>query len=367
MQIITSFLDHLQRKLFPALEEELGPLSGKQRRLVALLGIVRIEDHVPAPRRGFPGRPEENRQAIARAFVAKAVFNFSATGMLIEQLQGSASLRRICGWEKRNDVPSEATFSRVFSEFAKGELPQRVHAAMVEGHVKPRLVGHISRDATAIVAREKPISKAKLESKEEKPKRGRGRPRKGEEVPKKEPTRLSRQAQGMSLSEMIADLPKVCDIGCKRNSKGSVEFWVGYKLHVDWADGGIPVSCLLTSASVYDNQVAIPLMEMTASRVTSLYELMDAAYDAKEIDERCRRLGHVPIIDRNSRGHEKKEMEPATARRFEERTTAERGFGREKDEFGGRTVRVRGAVKVMAHLMYGILALMADQLIRFVT
>ena len=36
-----------------------------------------------------------------------------------------------------------------------------------------------------------------------------------------------------------------------------------------------------------------------------------------------------------------------------------------KDEFGGRWVRVRGAAKVMAHLMFGILALAADQILRW--
>jgi hypothetical protein len=42
----------------------------------------------------------------------------------------------------------------------------------------------------------------------------------------------------------------------------------------------------------------------------------------------------------------------------------ERVNGRLKDEFGGREIRVRGAAKVMAHLMFGILALTVDQLLR---
>ena len=45
----------------------------------------------------------------------------------------------------------------------------------------------------------------------------------------------------------------------------------------------------------------------------------------------------------------------------------ERVNGRLKDEFGGRCVRVRGAAKVMAHLMFGVLVLTADQLLRLVT
>jgi hypothetical protein len=41
--------------------------------------------------------------------------------------------------------------------------------------------------------------------------------------------------------------------------------------------------------------------------------------------------------------------------------------GRLKDDFGGRHVRVRGHAKVFCHLMFGVLALTVDQLIRLVT
>ena len=58
---------------------------------------------------------------------------------------------------------------------------------------------------------------------------------------------------------------------------------------------------------------------------------------------------------------------PAEMVRYQARTTVERVFARFKDEFGGSFVRVRGAAKVCAHLMFGVLALAADQLIRLVT
>ena len=54
-------------------------------------------------------------------------------------------------------------------------------------------------------------------------------------------------------------------------------------------------------------------------------------------------------------------------RRTKERTNVERVYARLKDEFGGRMIRVRGYAKVMTHLMFGILALTADQLMRLVT
>ena len=63
---------------------------------------------------------------------------------------------------------------------------------------------------------------------------------------------------------MLEDLPKSCDMGMKKNARGLVEKWIGYKLHIDTADGGIPISCVLTSASTHDSQVAIPLGTLTA-------------------------------------------------------------------------------------------------------
>ena len=105
----------------------------------------------------------------------------------------------------------------------------------------------------------------------------------------------------MNLADMKADLPSVCNVGTKRNSKGYKTTWIGYKLHIDASDGGIPISCLLTSASLHDSQVAIPLAEMTSRRVTNCYDLMDAAYESPLIKQHSESLGHVPIIDENPR------------------------------------------------------------------
>ena len=111
----------------------------------------------------------------------------------------------------------------------------------------------------------------------------------------------------MNLSDMLEQLPKQCDTGAKKNSNGNTQYWRGYKLHLDVADGQIPISAVLTSASVHDSQVAIPLATMTTQRVTYCYELMDAAYDAHHIREQSRSWGtcrsSIPISTRanNSR------------------------------------------------------------------
>ena len=212
-------------------------------------------------------------------------------------------------------MPSEATFSRAFAEFAQGDLPDKMHAALIERSLGGRIVGVIARDATEIEAREKPAKKETNDKKEDpppndgaQPTRKRGRPRKDEERPKPEPTRLEWQTT-QNLDQMLADLPTACDVGSKKNSKG---------------------------------------------------------YKSKA-------LGHAPIIDRNFRAqHEAKAEWAKEVERmpdpddviFDFRTLAERVNARLKDEFGARSVRVRGAIKVKCHLMFGVLALAVDQILR---
>jgi len=336
--------------------------------------MVRVEAFV-SMRDGGPGRPLDDRHALARAFIAKSVLNLATTAALIERLHVDATLRRLVGWERAAHVPSEATFSRAFAEFADGRVPERAHEALIERTLEDHLIGHIARDATAIEAREKPDRREKPQA--EAPKRKRGRPRKGEVVPQKEPRRIERQT-GQTLSEMLADLPTACDVGTKRNAKGYKTSWTGYKLHIDTADGDIPITCLLTSASVHDSQVAIPLATITAGRITNLYDLMDSAYDAPEIREKSRSLGHVPIIEANPRrgGKAIAEAEARAKRnagyqlaedvRYNQRSSAERINSNLKDNCGGTSVRVRGAAKVFCHLMFGIVVLACDQLMRLI-
>ncbi len=105
---------------------------------------------------------------------------------------------------------------------------------------------------------------------------------------------------------------------------------------------------------------------MSHERVTNCYDLMDAAYDSEIIKKFSEGLGHVPIIDSNPRGGEKIPFDPTKEVRYRQRSSVERVFGRLKDEYGGRMIRVRGAEKVMAHLLFGIIPLTVDQLSRFI-
>ena len=352
----------IQSWLFPVLEDEIGELDEKHRQFVAVCELCAPQDHMAAYQWIGNGCPPSDRLALCKAYIAKAVWDFATTRDLIDAIRHRPVLRRLCGWETLGSVPSEATFSRAFEAFACDGRPQQIHEALIKAHYGERLAGHVSRDATAIHAREKAEAKPKTPPE---PKRGkRGRRRKDDPPPPlPDPTRLQRQLE-RDLQENLADLPTGCDWGCKKNSQSKKEYWRGYKLHLDVIDGDIPVSAILTSASLHDSQVAIPLAQMSAARIVSLYDLADAAYDAKEIREMSERLGHVAIIDRNPRRGEQIEFSPAEALRYHERSAVERVNSHLHEEHGGRHVRVRGQVKVAAHLTFGLIVIAAEQMLR---
>ena len=325
---------------------------------MAILEIVRIEDQIRQSRRRT-GRPPHDWLPIARAFVAKAILNLSSNRALIKRLQADATLRRILGFRTGRSVPHESAFSRVFGVLADTEIPERTHAALVDRFVKDSGIAHAALDASAIPTRKKTRNTRK--SVTMKIKRKRGRPKRGETVPPPEVSGVGRMIP-MKPSGMKRTLPKDCSWGGKTNSQGKYEVWKGYKLHVSVVEGGLPVSCLLTAASLHDSQAAPFLLKKTARKVQG-YCLADAAYDAASIRTLAERLGLVPVIDQNSRRGEKIPMEPDRARRYKGRTQVERFFARLKDEFGGRMIFVGGNRKVMAHMMYGVLGILADQLL----
>jgi hypothetical protein len=96
--ILADIWETICSTLVPRLEECLQePLTAKLQQLVGILEIVRIEEHRPQGPTNNMGRKREDRSPMARAFVAKAVYNLPTTQLLIENLHLQPSLRRICG------------------------------------------------------------------------------------------------------------------------------------------------------------------------------------------------------------------------------------------------------------------------------
>jgi Transposase domain (DUF772) len=304
LKLLTRLHFGIQRDLLPALEEATGPLSDKDKSFVKVCELLGLDKQVAACGWKGNGRPPKSHLKMAHAFVAKALWNIPTTKALIGQLKANTTLRRLCGWEDGpRSVPSESIFSRAFATFADIGLGLRTHQALIGTHLGNEVIWHAATDATAIEAREKAVKEPDVapasEPSTEAPKRKRGRPRKGQEPPPPELTRLQRHLEG-KLSANLKDMPEVrCNYGCKKNSQGNTDYWRGYKLHLVTGDGDIPLCAYLSSANMHDSQAAIILEQSVAERTGAVfYQLKDSAYDAQAIRAHSEKIGSIAIIER---------------------------------------------------------------------
>ena len=322
--------------------------------------------------------PPKHRKEIARAFIAKAVYNLQTTRDLIDRLKVDRVLRVICGWRYAHNIPSEAKFSRVAKELASSKIAAKAHQAFIEEYLSDTLFFYNSTDSTAIDVREKPLKKEKVP----KVKKKRGRKRKDDPTPiaPKEEKLSNKQSQMSSTRQMLEEISTSTDIGRKINAKGNGYSWIGGKLHLGVVDGDIPITAIYTCASVHDSQVAIPVINETSRRVDYLYDLCDKAYDSEPIVAFSKTRGHIPIIDVNPRNCEEtktaiegqKVLEnmgftTPMSNHYNHRSSVERVNSYLKDSFGCKHIYVKGATKVTSHLMFGVLALCVHQSIKLLT
>lgn len=353
----------IQPSLFGFLEDEIGELDENQKLFVRVVESIGLERIAVKYHWCGNGRKLSSRMSIFKLFLMKHVWNFPTSKDALAEARRSPSMRRLCGWESLGDVPSESTVSRAFDDFATDEIAQGLFRGFVAKVTDGRIVLHRSIDSTEIDVRERAATQ---DEKAEAAKAAAIREK--VDANTADFNALALQA-GRDGRTNLALLPRLCDWGCKRNSKGKVQYWRGYKLHIAVADGDFPIAACLTSASIHDSKVAIPLMQLADGAALSLYDLEDAGYDAKEIRDFSSSHGHVPIIDINPRRGEKPDergekvvrIPTAEKVRFRNRTGVERVNGHLHDAHGGRTVRVRGYSKVFLHLMLGLLVIAVEQ------
>jgi hypothetical protein len=103
---------NLEKSLFGALKEELRleELSHKEQKLISILDFAEIEKNITVV--SITNTPKD-REEIARAFITKHVYNFQTTRDLINRLHCDRTLRILCGWRYKNNIPSESKFSRI--------------------------------------------------------------------------------------------------------------------------------------------------------------------------------------------------------------------------------------------------------------
>lgn len=368
---------NVEKSLFPELQASLGTLSTKEQKLIKILDFAEIEKIITVVT--ITNTPKD-REQIARAFIAKSVYNMQTTRDLIDRLRIDRTLRVLCGWRYANSIPSESKFSRVFKELSEMEIAQKTHEQFVKEYLSDKTFFYNATDATKIPLREKPI---KVE-KEKKVKRKAGRPKKGETREPIKPKILELQKDMKTVKEMLTLVSRDCGVGIKQNSKGNREVWIGGKLHISVVDGDIPITAFYSGANVHDSSLALPLISETSKRVKYFFDLQDAAYDADIIREFSAAHNHRPIIDINPKNSqvlrdkiqliadEKTKfkyfnlLEPLDVEHYNQRSMAERVNKYLKDDFGCNTIYYQGTTKVASVLAFGILSICIHQSLKLV-
>jgi len=373
---------NFEQNLFPQLQDTFGPLSPKEEKLMKILDFAEIEQFVHTVQITNPPR---DREEMARAFVAKSVYNFQTTRALIERLEIDKTLRMLCGWRYHTHIPSESKFSRVFDEFSQQRIANRAQDMFIEKYLSDAVFFYGSTDSTAIELREKPAKKEKIKKEENQKKRKRGRPKKGEALPPKEPTILQQQEKMNTAEEMLSLISTQCNVGIKQNAKGNRYKWIGGKLHMTVVDGDIPVTAIYSSASVHDSSLALPMISTSSSKVNYLYDLQDAAYDSAVIRAFSIKHNHKPIIDTNPKNSKVLKEQIALAKsekeilqslnlyndsdeiHYHQRSSVERVNAYLKDNYGCDKIYYRGATKVASVLAFGVLSVCIHQSLKLVT
>ena len=372
---------NLETTLFPLLKEELRleELSTKEAKLIKILDFAEIEKNITVVT--ITNTPK-NREEIARAFIAKSVYNMQTTSDLIDRLKVDKTLRVLCGWRYKTDIPSESKFSRVFKELSDLKIAEKTHQKFVEEYLNEKIFRYNATDATKIPLKEKVVKKEKAKPKK---KYKRGRPKKGEKREPIEPSILQKQKDMQSVEEMLELVSTDCGVGVKQNSKGNREKWIGGKLHISTVDGDIPITAYYSGANVHDSSVVLPLIKETSKRVNYLFDLQDAGYDADIIKEFSIRHKHRPIIDINPRNSkvlkakmqlikdEKQKFKffnlppSSDIHHYNQRSMVERVNKYLKEDFGCNTIYYQGANKVASVLAFGILSICIHQSLKLVT
>lgn len=293
-------------------------------------GLLSDKEKTLLSNRCRKGRAGYTLSEIFGIMMLKQIYGVPTIKATLQLLEDNQNLCTILNIEK---IPSEATVSR---------LSKRIESVINISGLMERLItqydfdmsrtiGHLSIDSTIVEAREKPMKINKSH-----PIGKRGRKKIGSEEQRQYLLRKAEEAicPLENPDVTLSKLEKRCSITAKNNSKGKLQWFIGYKVHLAVDDFGVPITYAVTGACVHDSQVAIPLIKKVKQVSDFYYTLMDKGYDSQKIRDFVSSLGKVAIIDNKAvRFRKALEMDKATAERFKARTTVERTNSELKDGF----------------------------------
>ena len=317
---------------FSPTEDEIAFMEMWENLVSVMPAEVRDDDG-----KSHTGRPGYTLMDIIAVHAVKLYFQEKTLTAARDRLLSSVNLRTITGMGR---VPSLAVISKKTDMLIEIVDFDSILASICTSFYGDRMVCNLSIDSTIVEAREKPVKTGK-----ERKKRKRGRRKKGsaELTIEQEKELMYGFMEKGDVGEFLSTLEHRCSVTGKKNSKGKMEWFTGYKAHLAVDDSGIIAAHHVTGACVHDSQVAIPLMRIADKRCVYLYALMDGGYTSERIEAFASSIGKVPVIDSHAdRNGNKKEMEPCKAERYKARTTVERTNSELKECFLPQKLYSRG-------------------------
>ncbi|MEK0313909.1 transposase [Cohnella sp. 56] len=289
------------------------------------------------------GRPEElNTAAMIYALLISKIERIPTTKDMLRRLKSSVEFRMTCRFRGSDALPSEASFSRLYTKLADSgvlwtlheQMIRRAYAAgFISGDILCMDSSHIEADensparkkaktaapdtphpaliteAAVSVPAPSPVADPRKQYK-------RGRP-KAEDMERRRQERAAWEASlplfERKIEEMLPlpfedlqpHIPKDPSSSSKTGSDGKQKWWYGYKLHA-LADSKSQylVSALFSSAHVSDGRIAIPLLKKFTGDLPNWsvrHVLADAGYDFMAVYKQVREMNAWPLIDFNER------------------------------------------------------------------
>ncbi|NHN34858.1 transposase [Paenibacillus agricola] len=268
------------------------------------------------------GAPTQlNYTAMLRSLFIRVIERIPTIKDLRKRLKQSVEFNLNCGFTGSDRIPSEATYSRLIQKLQGSAVFEQTQEALVrlafqEGFLDASTV---AMDATHVESRDRQPEKKKVDVEElptEIPKKKRGRKSKAErekwlqeqlEIEANRPLFEKKVEEQLpcTFTQLRGQIPLAPEWGVKKNSAGKNVFWYGFKAHllVDCKSQYI-LTALLSSGSINDGKMAIPLLKMLAEHHPELevkQVLADAGYDLAPIYKQVEGMGAQALIDYNRR------------------------------------------------------------------
>lgn len=285
------------------------------QRFEAIFSTLDMDSAIYAvSKKAWLGAPTElNYAAMIYSLVARLIERIPTVKDLVKRLKHDIIFRLECGFLVSDDIPSEASYSRLVSRLSGSDVIKNMNDTILLQAINEGFVfdDNVAIDACHFEARDQATSQEKKPKPEPK-KRGR---KKKEEKEQYDQQKLAEEQTkslyekpianqlDISLEELRNEIPTDPAWGIKKNSEGKNVFWFGYKAHlVVGTKSQYILQSIMSSGNLNDGKAAIPLLKGIETLPLSIrYGTMDAGYDYTPIYQQLFRMDAQSIIAYNRR------------------------------------------------------------------